>query len=502
MKKRSLLLLLTLLVGCGENVSSISSESSSSSSTSETKLTETQIYDFNDELKQDEFPLFNFKEKNFKEYNGSLTPTDSSLLTFTLSEDKTYYIVSDQEHKLNVNNLVIPSSYNSLPVQEIADEGFAYKTWLNSVVIPSSIKKIGAGAFNSSALKNVYYDAIEIEELNAKNWVFFKGNAEQSIDIYFGKNVKKIPNRLFFPLATNPNETCNVKNIYFSKDCQVESIGDYAFYKLSNVKEVSLPNSIKSIGKYAFYESGISEIDLSNIENIGDYAFSFASLEHVKLNNLISLGEGAFSYSKLKEIDLSNTKLTNITNFAFKKCRYLENILFNDRIESINEESFSYCSSLKQFISPKSLKNIGLKAFYNNTSLKDVRLNAINIDNYAFYNACKLEKLYIESDIDDFSLGNYVFVNAGKDSLLQVAFLEGVTKIANNFMFSNANCEENPCINELVLPSSLNEVGKGAFFDLTINSIWYLSNNSNYQKVIINEQNDVLKDVKFAFEMR
>ena len=117
MKKRSLLLLLTLLVGCGENVSSISSESSSSSSTSETKLTETQIYDFNDELKQDEFPLFNFKEKKFKEYNGSLTPTDSSLLTFTLSEDKTYYIVSDQEHKLNVNNLVIPSSYNSLPVQ-------------------------------------------------------------------------------------------------------------------------------------------------------------------------------------------------------------------------------------------------------------------------------------------------------------------------------------------------------------------------------------------------
>ena len=63
MKKRSLLLLLTLLVGCGENVSSISSPSSSSSTTSETKLTETQIYDFNDELKQDEFPLFNFKEK-------------------------------------------------------------------------------------------------------------------------------------------------------------------------------------------------------------------------------------------------------------------------------------------------------------------------------------------------------------------------------------------------------------------------------------------------------
>ena len=75
-------------------------------------------------------------------------------------------------------------------------------------------------------------------------------------------------------------------------------------------------------------------------------------------------------------------------------------------------------------------------------------------------------------------------------------------KIANNFMFSNANCEENPCINELILPSSLNEVGKGAFFDLTINSIWYLSNNSNYQKVIINEQNDVLKGVKFALEMR
>lgn len=489
-----------LLFSCGNGSSSFESLTSSFN---ESLNDEIVIYDFENNLVQNEIDNYEFTY-SFKEYQGSLTPTDSSLLTFTLSEDGTYYIVSDREYKLNVNDLVIPSSYNSLPVKEIGAEAFAYKSWLNSVVIPSSIERIGAGAFNGTGLKTVYYDAEEVEDFNGRNWVFYDSENNQNIDIYFGKNVKKIPSRLFYPLATEPNKTCKVNNIYFSSECKLESIGDYAFYKLSNVKSITLPSTIKNIGNYAFYESGITKIDLRNVEEIGEYAFSFSNLKNVKFGMVDSIGEGAFSYCyNLENADLSNTNISVISDFLFKKCYGLKNVLFNDGVLSIGEESFSYCSSLTQFIAPESLKTIGLKAFYENILLKDIKLNSSLecIGNYAFYNVENLTRLYVSCDLGDFNLGNFIFVNAGKKSSLQVAFLEGVKKIPSNFMFANSNVNDNPLIDELILPRTLEEIGSSAFFDLKFSSIWYLGSQNEFANIAMNEQNN-LTNVKYAVVMR
>ncbi len=498
MKKEKILFILLpiLLSSCGNN--DITSNESINNSSQE--VGDISIYSFEDNLKQNDIEEYVFNT-SYKEYSGILTPTSSDLLTFTLSDDGTYYIVSDKEYKLNVSNLVIPSTYNSLPVEEIASEGFAYKSWLNSVVIPSSIKRIGAGAFNGTALKTIYYDAIEVEDFSARNWVFYDSENNQSIDIYFGKNVKRIPNRLFFPLATDPNKVCNVNNIYFSSECHLLSIGEYAFYKLSKVQNISLPKTVKSIGKYAFYECGINEIDLSNVDTIGEYAFSFSNIKHVNLTNVISIDKGAFSYCyNLLEVDLRNSNINIINDFVFKKCSSLTNVVFNNEITSIGEESFSYCTSLKQFIAPTKLISIGLKAFYENTSLEDIRLNEMLnvINNYAFYNTFNLKRLYISSNLDDFSLGNNIFTNSGKKSNLQVAFLDGVIKIPSNFMFQGSNVEENPSINELILPKSLLEIKDAAFFDISINSIWYLGNESEFKNITIGKQNTALKNVKYA----
>lgn len=498
MKKRLLILLSIFLFACNSQT-----QTSSESKTSNLN-DEISIYTFNDDLEQNNIDKHEFTYA-YKEYQGITTPTDSSLLTFTLSDDNTYYIVSDREYKLNTSNLVIPSTYNSLPVQEIADEGFAYKSWLTSVVIPSSIKKIGKGAFNGTALKTIFYDASEVEDFSAKNWVFYNSENNQDIDIYFGKNVKKIPNRLFFPLATEPNQNCNVKNIYFSEECSIESIGDYAFYKLDKIKNITLPKTIKYIGNYAFYESGIEEIDLANVQEIGEYAFSFSKIAHINLKNNETIKEGAFSYCyNLINTDFQESNITIINDFLFKNCYKLENVKFNKDITSIGKEAFSHCTSLLQFFAPENLISIKEKAFYENTALEDVKLNKNlkKIENYAFYNTKKLNKLYIQSNLDDFSLGNYIFVNAGKEATLQVAFLENVEKIPMNFMFQNSNEEENPLINEVILPRSLKEIGVGAFFDLNIQSIWFLGTESEYKAISIGEQNNTLNNVKYAIVTR
>ena len=57
------------------------------------------------------------------------------------------------------------------------------------------------------------------------------------------------------------------------------SIGDYAFYGLSGLKSISIPDSVTSIGSYAFaYCHPLTSITLpDSIISIGEYAFTYCS---------------------------------------------------------------------------------------------------------------------------------------------------------------------------------------------------------------------------------
>ena len=62
---------------------------------------------------------------------------------FELSEDGTFIAITN--YKGNAKNLVIPETIQGLPVEVI--KGFSSNKKIKSVVIPSSVKVIGAGAF-------------------------------------------------------------------------------------------------------------------------------------------------------------------------------------------------------------------------------------------------------------------------------------------------------------------------------------------------------------------
>ena len=116
----------------------------------------------------------------------------------------------------------------------------------------------------------------------------------------------------------------------------------------------------------------------------------------------------------------------------------------------------------------------------------------------------RLKKVEIipHSKISDLKYGNNVFANVAKNSKLQVAFLEGVTTIPSNLMFSNASEEQNIKISELVLPKSLKIVKTGAFYDLEIETIWYLGKEENFEQVDVQAQNDTLDNVSYAIIMK
>jgi len=77
-------------------------------------------------------------------------------LKFDLTPDKKGYSVS--RGTVTIDNVVIPASYNNLPVTTVANSGFNGGALISSVTIPESVTSIELAAFTSCAnLKSVTF---------------------------------------------------------------------------------------------------------------------------------------------------------------------------------------------------------------------------------------------------------------------------------------------------------------------------------------------------------
>jgi len=122
------------------------------------------------------------------------------------------------------------------------------------------------------------------------------------------------------------------------------SIGDYAFYDLPNLEDVSMGESVTSIGNYSFGSC-------SSLLNVG------------LSNSLETIGIGAFSScSSLTSITIPDS-VSSIGNSAFNACTGLDDVIIPDGITSIETNTFKGCTSLKNVSIPDSVTSIGDYAF-------------------------------------------------------------------------------------------------------------------------------------------
>lgn len=155
-------------------------------------------------------------------------------------------------------------------------------------------------------------------------------------------------------------ETYNGKNVV--------AISDKAFYGISTVQEIVLPDTIKYIGKQACY--GCSSLQS------------------------ITIPDG----------------VTSIGDYTFYNCSRLTSVSIPDSVASIGSFAFYSCSSLVSITIPEGITSIGNWAFYNCVAIKEIHFNAIALD--------------------DFSESNYVFSSVGQSgSGITVTIGEKVKKI-------------------------------------------------------------------------
>lgn len=202
---------------------------------------------------------------------------------------------------------------------------------------------------------------------------------------------------------------------YMNRTRKVTAIGDYAFYECTNIKSVSIPNSVTCIGRGALSRLSITSIIIPNsVTRIGADAFRCCySMTNITLpNNLTSIEETAFSFCRnLTSIVIPNS-VTSIGEYAFRECYSLTSITIPDNVTSIGGHAFEDCSGLTSIFIPNSVTSIG---------------------EYSFRGCFGLTSVTIPNSVT--SIGEYAFARA--DIPIVISFIENPFMIAQNTFTQN-----------------------------------------------------------------
>ena len=186
---------------------------------------------------------------------------------------------------------------------------------------------------------------------------------------------------------------------------QNKGIKDKAFYSCIDMKQITIPESIKRIGNHAFFgcESLYRIVFNSSLESICSSCFGYcASLEEIILpKSLKSIGKGAFQQcSSLKKVSILS-ELERIEEAVFFDCESLEEVHLPDSVKIICKNAFAGCSNLKEIKLPSSLVTLKSRCFHQCFSLKKIEIpQSVTSIGQICFNACKsLEEVVIHSQL-------------------------------------------------------------------------------------------------------
>lgn len=173
--------------------------------------------------------LFVFNGCSDKKESAKTVPLQSLRFDLCEGEDGKYYRVSQKEINIS-GRLVIPTTYEGLPVKEVAF--FNYCKDITELVIPSSVEYIDF-IDQASVLQGTFSNGIESISVDKNNRVYESvGNCiieKSTKTLILGCNGAKIP-----------------------ADGSVLKIGYNSFYGCEKIKEIKIPRFVTEIGKTAF----------------------------------------------------------------------------------------------------------------------------------------------------------------------------------------------------------------------------------------------------------
>lgn len=199
----------------------------------------------------------------YAKWNGDIDETPSGLRL--LVKDNGEYGV---EGYVGTNpDLVIPESYNDIPITSIEILAFDFDDVIETIDIPNTVTLIRYGAFS---------------------------------------NVMRL-HEIIIPSSVVELEECicvdsrSITHIEFESDSQLKIIGELAFFSMHQLMMVNIPASVEKIEDYAFFDCPLLKYVI------------FDSEDH-----LTFIGKGAFGDTNLNFIIIPASVIT-ISDYAFSK---------------------------------------------------------------------------------------------------------------------------------------------------------------------------------------
>lgn len=253
---------------------------------------------------------------------------------------------------------------------------------------------------------------------------------------------------------------------YGSTTYKVTGIG--CFENNKDIREISLPGTIKNIANWTFYNcnnlqtvklgEGISYVSFRMFDNC-------TALKNVSLpNSLQKIGSYAFyGCSSLTSVNIPSS-VTTIGYCCFNGCDKLSTIKVSpanpyfstDGKAIFNKDKTVLYTAIPvtSYNIPSTVRKLGFSAFNDQKDMTSATLpeGLVSIGSYAFSGCSKLEHLVIPSTVD--SIGNHAF--NGCSALQQINIPQGIKKLADAVLSGTG-------IKTLDIPSSVNDIGMAAF---------------------------------------
>ncbi len=403
---------------------------------------------------------------------------------------------------------------------------------LDTLIIPNSVKKIGANALTYTQINNlIFEDGINIEEMgdnpfsycHIKNLTLpnnleeiptstFGYSMEDSV-LFIPKSVKTIGYKTFYGAS--------ISKIVFEEESLLEEIGDDAFEQNTQLTGlIILPDNLKTIGKNAFYGCSMSSIKLnSELCAIGEKAFYNCSQLNIIYNNsclVLEAGStdyGYVAYNVASNSDIYSSEYAQnviVDGYFVYYVEYTDGVetdrtllsytgdekvinTINPRTKRIADRVFSN-KNMYDVIIPDQVVEIGDYAFYNCKYLSRITLGpCVETFGYCAFNSCdKLVEIYNKSE--------HITLEAGSTENGWIAYnainiYEGTNYTPNvhldgDFIVFNYNDEcyllgkyEDVSNDELIIPSYVTIIYANAFKD--IKSITKVDLSSSNVKLIM-----------------
>ena len=403
---------------------------------------------------------------------GNETIEEATGLEYALSEDKTYYIVTELGEETRTR-FSIPSVHNGLPVKVIDSIAFYKKNNIVQVVLPDSIEKISYKAF---------YQCSELKEV-------VLGNGLLTIEEQAFRECGKLSNMIIPDSVTNIGAEMfygcsSLTSVTIGNG--VTNIGDSAFYGCSSLTSVTIPYSVTSIGYKAF--SGCDKLikTVKGVSYVDKWVIDCeTSVTKVELKaDTVGIAYGVFQYrGSLTSINIPDS-VTSVSEYAFYDCRSLTSVTIGNGVTSIGHYAFFNCESLTgvyitdiaawcniKFDNYDSnpLSYAG-KLYLNNELVTDLVIpdSVTSIGKYAFYGCRSLTSIMIPDSVT--SIGNGAFNRCGSLINIEVSKNNNYYKTIQGNLYSAD--EKNLILYasakmdvSFVIPDNVTSIGKDAFYD-------------------------------------